>query len=59
MYGFGAEGIVMKQRSRLSVSCRLSSVNNYDAREMAIRLNKSALKVVEEARQKEMQELRK
>ena len=44
VHDFGAEGVVMKQRSRLSVSSRLSSVNNYDARERAIRLNKSALK---------------
>ena len=49
----------MKQRSRPSVSSRSFSVNNYDAHEMAMRLNESAVKAVEEARQKEMQELRK
>jgi len=59
MYGFGAEGVVMKQRSRLSVSSRSSSVNNYDAREMAMRLNESAVKAAEEARQVEIQDLRK
>ena len=34
-------------------------VNNYDAREMAMRLNESAVKAAEEARQKEIQDLRK
>jgi len=58
MYGFGAEGAVMKQRSHLSVSSLSFSVNNYDAREMAIRLNKSVVKVAEEAHQKEMKDLR-
>ncbi|KAJ8427159.1 LOW QUALITY PROTEIN: hypothetical protein Cgig2_009518 [Carnegiea gigantea] len=41
VYGFGAEGVVMKQWSHLSVSSRSSSVNNYDVSEMAMRLNKS------------------
>ncbi|KAJ8433582.1 hypothetical protein Cgig2_012595 [Carnegiea gigantea] len=59
MYGFGAEGVVVKQRSRLSVSSRSSSINKHDAREMAMRLNETAVKAAEEARQKEMQELRK
>ncbi|KAJ8444141.1 hypothetical protein Cgig2_029916 [Carnegiea gigantea] len=59
VYGFGAEGVVMKQRSHLSLSSRSPSVNNYDAREMAMRLNESAIKAAEEARQKEMQDLRK
>ncbi|KAJ8450676.1 hypothetical protein Cgig2_021148 [Carnegiea gigantea] len=59
VYGFGAEGVVMKQRSRLSVSSRSSSVNNYDARKMEMRLNESAVKAAEEACQKEIQDLRK
>ncbi|KAJ8446124.1 hypothetical protein Cgig2_000921 [Carnegiea gigantea] len=65
VYGFGAEGVVMKQRSRLSVSTHSFSVHNYDAREMAMRLNESAVKAVEEARQaaearqKEIEDLRK
>ena len=65
VYGFGAEGVVMKERSRLSVSTRSSSVHNYDAREMAMRLNESAVKAAEEARQvneahqKEIEDLRK
>jgi len=54
VYGFGAERVVMKQRSHLSILSSSSSVNNYDAREMAMRLNESAVKVVEEARQKEI-----
>lgn len=45
MYGFGAKGVVMKQRFRLSVSSHSSFVNNYDACEMALRLNESAVKV--------------
>ncbi|KAJ8433272.1 hypothetical protein Cgig2_001670 [Carnegiea gigantea] len=53
VYGFGAEGVVMKQWSRLSVSSRSSSVNNYDAREMAMRLNESAVKAAEDARHAE------
>ena len=63
VYGFGAEGVLMKQRSRISVLSRSSSVNNYDARKMAIRLNESAVKAMEkarqaeEARQKEIQDL--
>ncbi|KAJ8429167.1 LOW QUALITY PROTEIN: hypothetical protein Cgig2_010117 [Carnegiea gigantea] len=59
VYGFGAEGVVMKQRSHLSVSSRSSSVNNYDARKMATRLNESAVKATEEAHKKEMQDVRK
>ena len=43
----------MKWQSRLSVSFRSSSLNDYDARETATRLNESVSKVVEEARQKE------
>ena len=43
MYGFGAKGVVMKERARLSASTRSSSVHNYDAREMAMRLNESAV----------------
>ncbi|KAJ8444332.1 hypothetical protein Cgig2_019890 [Carnegiea gigantea] len=53
VYGFGAEGVLMKQRSRLSASTRSSSVHNYDAREMAMRLNESVAKAAEEARQAE------
>ena len=65
VYGFGAEGVVMRERSRMSVSSRSSSVNNYDAREMAMRLNETAVKAAEDARQaeearlREIQELRK
>ncbi|KAJ8443079.1 hypothetical protein Cgig2_004284 [Carnegiea gigantea] len=65
VYGFGTEGVVMKQQSRLSASTRSSSVHNYDAREMAMRLNESAVKAAEEARQaeeahhKEIEDLRK
>lgn len=65
VYGFGAEGVLMKQRSRLLVSSRSSSVNNYDAHELAMRLNESAFKAAEEARQseearqKEIQDFRK
>ena len=63
VYGFGAEGVLMKQRSRLSASTRSSSVHNYDAREMAMRLNESVVKAAEEARQaeanhKEIEDLR-
>ena len=65
MYGFGAEGVVMKERSCLSASTRSSSVHNYDARAMAMRLNESAVKAAEEARQakeahhKEIEDLQK
>ena len=41
----------MKQQSRQSTSARSSSVNNYDAHEMAIRLNESVAKATEDARQ--------
>ena len=51
VYGFGCEGLVMKQQSRQSTSARSSSVNNYDAHEMAIRLNESVAKATEDARQ--------
>ena len=57
MYGFGAEGVVMKLQSHLSVSSRPSTVDNYDAREMAMKLNESAIKAADEARQKEIQDL--
>ena len=53
VYGFGAEGVVMKQRSHLLVSSRSSSINKYDARLMAMRLNESAVKAAEKARQAE------
>ncbi|KAJ8420846.1 hypothetical protein Cgig2_013289 [Carnegiea gigantea] len=53
VYGFGAEGVLMKQRSRLSASTRSSSVHNYDAREMAMRLNEGVVQAAEEARQAE------
>ena len=50
MYGFGAEGLVMKQHARHSFSATRSSfVNNYDPWEMAQRLNGSVYKAVEEA----------
>ena len=58
VYGFGAEGVVMRERSRMSVSSRSSSVNNYDAREMAMRLNETAVKAAEDARQAEEARLR-
>ena len=48
----------MRERSRMSVSSRSSSVNNYDAREMAMRLNETAVKAVEDARQAEEARLR-
>jgi len=54
MYGFGSKGLVMEQHSRRSTSAGSSSVNNYDAREMAIRLNESITKAAEEARQEEL-----
>jgi len=58
MYGFGAEGVVMKQRARHSFSAtRSSSVNNYDPREMGQRLNESVHKATEEARAQMRQEL--
>ena len=44
----------MKQQSRRSTFARSSSVNNYDAREIAIRFNKSVAKAVEEAHQEEL-----
>ena len=58
VYGFGAEGVLMRERSRMSVSTRSSSVNNYDAREMAMRLNETAVKAAEDARQAEEARLR-
>ncbi|KAJ8427259.1 hypothetical protein Cgig2_028217 [Carnegiea gigantea] len=48
VYGFGAKGVVMEQRSPLSVSSHSSSINSYDAREMAMRLNESVVKAAEE-----------
>jgi len=65
VYGFGAERVVMKEQSRLSASTRSSFIHNYDAREIAMRLNESAVKAAEEARQakeahhKEIEDLRK
>lgn len=59
------EGVLMKQRSRLLISSRSSFVKNYDAREMAMRLNEGVVKAaeearqLEEARQKEMEEFAK
>ena len=50
---FGAEGVEMKQQSRLLVSTHSSSINNYVVREMAKTLNGSVSKVVKEARQEE------
>lgn len=41
VYGFGSGGSKLKSIARLSVSTRSSSVKNYDAREMATRLNES------------------
>jgi len=40
----------MEQRSPLSVLSHSSSVDNYDAREIAMRLNENAAKAAEEAR---------
>jgi len=54
VYGFGSVGLVMKQQSRRSTSARSSSVNNYDAREMAKRLNESVAKAAKDARQEEL-----
>ena len=52
--GFGAERVAMKRQSRLSISSHSSSVNNYDARKMAMRFNESVSKATEEeARQQE------
>ncbi|KAJ8439327.1 hypothetical protein Cgig2_022464 [Carnegiea gigantea] len=50
VYGFGAEGVLMKQRSRLSASTRSSSVHNYDAREMAMRLNEGVRRRLDKRR---------
>ena len=58
VYGFGSEGVVMKQRARHSFSAaRSSSVNNYDPREMAQRFNESVQKAAEDARAQMRQEL--
>ena len=54
VYGFGSEGLVMKEQVCQSTSARSSSVNNYDAREVAIRLNESVAKAAEDARQEEL-----
>jgi len=54
VYGFGSKGLVMKQQSRRSTSTRSSSVNNYGAHKMAIRLNKSIAKAAEDAPQEEL-----
>ncbi|KAJ8441015.1 hypothetical protein Cgig2_021379 [Carnegiea gigantea] len=53
IYGFAAEGVVMKRQSRLSVSCCSSSINNYDAHGMTTNLNESVSKAVEGTRQDE------
>ena len=52
--GTHEEGLVMTQQSRRSTSARSSSVNNYDAREMALRLNKSVAKAAEDSHQEEV-----
>ena len=44
----------MRQQARRSTSTRSSSVNNYDARKMAQRLNGSVAKAAEDARQEEL-----
>ena len=54
VYGFGSEGLVIKQQSRRSTSAQSSSVNNYDTHEMAMRLNESIAKAAEYARQEEL-----
>ena len=54
VYGFGSEGLVMRQQARYSTSARSSSVNNYDPREIAQRLNESFAKAAEDARQEEL-----
>ena len=57
-YGFGAEGLVMKQHAWHSFfATRFSSVNNYDARETVQWLNESMYKAAEEARAKEMHKM--
>uniref|UniRef100_A0A7C9E657 Uncharacterized protein n=1 Tax=Opuntia streptacantha TaxID=393608 RepID=A0A7C9E657_OPUST len=57
VYGLNAERLVMKQCARHSFSVtRSSSVNNYNPREMAQRLNESVYKVAEEARAQEMRQ---
>ncbi|KAJ8423523.1 hypothetical protein Cgig2_019838 [Carnegiea gigantea] len=50
----GRPGAVMKQWPCLLVSSRSSFINNYDAHEMAMGLNESAIKAAEEAQQKEL-----
>ncbi|KAJ8426576.1 hypothetical protein Cgig2_001245 [Carnegiea gigantea] len=45
---FGVEGVVMKRQSFLSISSHSSSINNYDARKMAMRFNESVSKATEE-----------
>ena len=54
VYGFGSEGLVMKQQSCQSTSAWSSSVNNYDAHEMATRLNESVVKAVKDAHYEEL-----
>ena len=44
----------MKEQSRRATSTQSSSVNNYDASEMAIRLNESVAKAAEDACQEEL-----
>ena len=44
----------MRQQARRSTSARCSSVNNYDVREIAQRLNESFAKAAEDARQEEL-----
>ena len=54
VYDFGAEGVLMKWQSRLSVSIYSTSTNNYDAHELATSLNDSACKAAKEAQEEEL-----
>ena len=55
IYGFGAQGLVMKQHTWHSFSTTHSSfVDSYDAWEMAQLLNESVYKAAEEAWAEEM-----
>jgi len=55
VYGFGVEGLMMKQHAQCSFSVtQSSSVNNYDPREMVLWLNESVHKAAAEARAQEM-----
>ena len=44
----------MKEQSRRSTSAQSSLINNFDSREMAIRLNGSVTKAAENAHQEEL-----